>query len=163
MSGQNFHVENANVFQKDLIFLYISYCRTSPSIYIYLTFINFLRYVLTSFVFSLVQWLRTKFPCRKTGISSQTQFFLYFNLSIIFYMKIPLVRQSWLYCPKTCCELSFSGFLPLTVRGRSRAAATSKMERSAIIVNSFQPLTIITKCSILDVSAALDPSLTVPY
>ena len=28
-----------------------------------------------------------------------------------------------------------------------------------IIVNSFQPLTIITKCSILDVAAVLDPAL----
>ena len=34
----------------------------------------------------------------------------------------------------------------------SRAAATSKMER-------FQPVTIITKRSILDVAAALDPAL----
>ena len=36
------------------------------------------------------------------------------------------------------------------IRGESRAAATSKMER-------FQPLTIITKRSILDVAAVLDP------
>ena len=43
-------------------------------------------------------------------------------------------------------------------RGRSRAAATSKMERFVIIVNG-QPLTFITKRSILDVAAALDPSL----
>ena len=44
-------------------------------------------------------------------------------------------------------------------RGRSRAAATSKMECFMIKVNDFQPLTIITKHSILDVAAALDPSL----
>ena len=44
-------------------------------------------------------------------------------------------------------------------RGGSRAAATSKMERFVIIVNGFQPLTIITKCSILDVAAVLDPLL----
>ena len=37
--------------------------------------------------------------------------------------------------------------------GGSRAAATS------IIVNGFQPLTIITKRSILDVAVALDPPL----
>ena len=37
--------------------------------------------------------------------------------------------------------------------------ATSKMERFVIIVNGFQPLTIITKRSILDVAAALDPPL----
>ena len=44
-------------------------------------------------------------------------------------------------------------------RDGSRAAATSKMERFVIIVNGFQPLTIITKHSILDVAAALDPPL----
>ena len=41
------------------------------------------------------------------------------------------------------------------VKGGSRAAATSKMERFVIIVNGWKPLTIITKCSILDVAAAL--------
>ena len=35
------------------------------------------------------------------------------------------------------------------------------MERFVIIVNGFQPLTIITKHSILDVAAALDPPLVV--
>ena len=44
-------------------------------------------------------------------------------------------------------------------RGGSRAAAISKMECFVIIVNDFQPLTIITKRSILDVAAALDPPL----
>ena len=34
------------------------------------------------------------------------------------------------------------------------------MEHFVIIVNGFQPLTIITKCSILDVVAVLDPGLT---
>ena len=33
------------------------------------------------------------------------------------------------------------------------------MERFVIIVNGFQPLTIITKRSILDVAAVLDPPL----
>ena len=33
------------------------------------------------------------------------------------------------------------------------------MERFAIIVNGWKPLTIITKCSMLDVAAVLDPSL----
>ena len=44
--------------------------------------------------------------------------------------------------------------------GGSRTAATSKMERFVIIVNGWKPLTIITKHSILDVTAVLDPSLT---
>ena len=44
-------------------------------------------------------------------------------------------------------------------RGGSRTAATSKMLRSVIIVNGWKPLTIITKCSILDVAAVIDPPL----
>ena len=47
----------------------------------------------------------------------------------------------------------------MLIRGGSRAAATSKMESFVIIVNGFQPLTIITKRSILDVTAAQDPPL----
>ena len=42
---------------------------------------------------------------------------------------------------------------------RSRTAATSKMEYFVIIVNGWKPLTIITKSSILDVAAVLDPPL----
>ena len=39
------------------------------------------------------------------------------------------------------------------------------MKRFVIIVNRFQPLTIITKCSILDDAAVIDPPLamSVPY
>ena len=44
-------------------------------------------------------------------------------------------------------------------RDGSRAAAISKMERFVIIVNGFESLTIITKCSILDVAEALDSPL----
>ena len=44
-------------------------------------------------------------------------------------------------------------------RGGSRTAGTSKMERFVIIVNGFQPLTIITERSILDAVASLDPPL----
>ena len=44
-------------------------------------------------------------------------------------------------------------------RGGSRTAATYKMDRIVIIINSFQPLTIITKRFILDVAAVLDPPL----
>ena len=47
------------------------------------------------------------------------------------------------------------------IRGGSRAAATTKMERFVIIVNGFQPLTIITKRPILDVAAVLDPPLNI--
>ena len=49
--------------------------------------------------------------------------------------------------------------LPGPSRGGSRPAAASKMEPIVIIINVFQWLTIITKCSILDVAAVLDPDL----
>ena len=49
----------------------------------------------------------------------------------------------------------------LVYRGGSRTAATSEMERFVIIANGFQPLNIITKLSILDVAAVLDPLLSV--
>ena len=44
-------------------------------------------------------------------------------------------------------------------RGGSRTATTSKMEHLVIILNDWKPLTVITKRSILDVAAALDPLL----
>ena len=46
----------------------------------------------------------------------------------------------------------FEDKLCLILRGRSRAAATSKMEQFVIIVNSWKP-------SVLDVAASLDPPL----
>ena len=52
--------------------------------------------------------------------------------------------------------------LDIVIRDGSRTAVTSKMECSVIIVNGFQPLTIITKCPILDVAAVLDPPLVMP-
>ena len=47
----------------------------------------------------------------------------------------------------------------LKFRCGSTTAATTKMELFVIIVNGFQPLTIITMCSILDVAAVLDSLL----
>ena len=47
-------------------------------------------------------------------------------------------------------------------RDISRASATSKMEHFVIIANDFQSLTIITKCSILDTEATVDPPLLKP-
>ena len=44
------------------------------------------------------------------------------------------------------------------LHGVYRTAATSKIEGFVMIVNSFQPLTIIRKC--LDAAAALDPFLS---
>ena len=44
-------------------------------------------------------------------------------------------------------------------RGGSRTAATSRMGHFVIIVNGWKPLTIIIKCSTLDVAAVLGPPL----
>ena len=44
-------------------------------------------------------------------------------------------------------------------RGRSGTTATSKMENFAVIIYDWKPLIIITKSSILDDAAVLDPSL----
>ena len=44
-------------------------------------------------------------------------------------------------------------------RGGSRTAETTKMKRFVITVNGWQPLTIMTKYSILDVAAVLDQPL----
>ena len=49
----------------------------------------------------------------------------------------------------------------IVIRGGCRTAATSKMEHFVIIVNGWKPLTIITKSSILDVAAVLDPPLVI--
>ena len=46
-------------------------------------------------------------------------------------------------------------------RGGSRTAAASKMERFVIMVNGWKPLIVITKRSILDIAAVLDPSLRI--
>ena len=49
----------------------------------------------------------------------------------------------------------------LVIRGESRTAAISKTEHFVIIVNGFKALTIITKCSIVDVAAVLHPPLVI--
>ena len=49
----------------------------------------------------------------------------------------------------------------IKIRGGSRTATTSETERFVIIVNGFQSLTIITKRSILDAAAVLDPPLKI--
>ena len=73
------------------------------------------------------------------------------------------VAQTWSWCSQRVDKKKWSGGdnHHTMFRGGSRAAATSKMECFVIIVNDFQPLTI-TKRSILDVAAGLDPLLMVP-
>ena len=47
------------------------------------------------------------------------------------------------------------------IRGGSRIAAASKIEHFVIIVKEWKPLTVITKSSVLDVVAVLDPALRI--
>ena len=76
-----------------------------------------------------------------------------------------IIHLSWQLWAKILVSFAF-GFSSQTIttisdfsRGGSRTAAASKMKRYMIIVNGFQPLTIITKRSISDVAAVLDPPL----
>ena len=57
--------------------------------------------------------------------------------------------------------LHYSVLVTDPLRDGSRAAATSRMEHFGIIANSW-PLTIITRCSILNITAALDPPVPPP-
>ena len=54
---------------------------------------------------------------------------------------------------------AFRAYVLYMTRSGSRTAAISKMELFVIIFKCFQPLTIITRGSILDVAAVLDPPL----
>ena len=63
-----------------------------------------------------------------------------------------------------CWEVVYFGMYCCLFRSKSRTVATSKMERYVIIVNDcFQPLIVITKRSILDVAAVLDPPLVLTF
>ena len=64
-----------------------------------------------------------------------------------------------LLSPLAGVVIALTLFCFINCRGGSRTVATSKMERFVIIVNGWKPLTIITKRSILDVAAVLDPPL----
>ena len=62
--------------------------------------------------------------------------------------------------PTFCNVNGISVDIPV-IRGGSRAAATTKMECFVKKVNGWKQLTVITKHSILDVTAALDLSLVI--
>ena len=66
-----------------------------------------------------------------------------------------ILQNMWILC--LYCQLWTD--LNIVPRGGSRTAATSKMEHFVIIVNGWNPLSIITKHSIVDVAAARDPLL----
>ena len=77
----------------------------------------------------------------------------------MFYFTRNFERQNKILMPKSMPML-MAIFPNGPGKGGSRAAATSKIERFLAIVNGFQPLTIITKRSILNAAAAPDPHLT---
>ena len=58
-----------------------------------------------------------------------------------------------------CGSNSYFCIIKYAFRGVFRTAATSKMQHFVIIVNGWKSLTIITKNSILNVAAVLDPPL----
>ena len=80
----------------------------------------------------------------------------------MFYISIKIFcfLMKWLYFqwPSHVYSVTTKFEIWITTGG-SRTAGTSKMVRFVIIVNGFQPLTIITKHSILDFAAVLDPPL----
>ena len=69
-----------------------------------------------------------------------------------------LMSTQYILVPLHAC--AYQRVRIVSFRGGSRTAATSKMECLVIIVNGFQPLTAMTKRSILDVAAVLDPPLS---
>ena len=76
---------------------------------------------------------------------------------VIFHMSSLLEKAGWQWYNELYNKMNIK--IKSINRSGSRAAATFNMERFVIIVNGFQPLTIITKCSILDVAVVLDPPL----
>ena len=88
------------------------------------------------------------------------------TLKIVKFIKANAVRNLRLSSSMQslhCCYKIYILYIwgETRLRGRSRPAATSKMECFVIIVNGWKPLTITTKRSILDVAACLDPHLLV--
>ena len=80
------------------------------------------------------------------------------------YRKLFLIRNTYYETNKKSSLATQTNisqpYIAWTVsRRRSRTAATSKMEHFVIINNGWKPLAIITKSSILDIAAVLDPPL----
>ena len=74
-----------------------------------------------------------------------------------------LLKKRELIFQPNVISLTFSPddiYLDVSTRCGFRTAATSKMGHFVTIVYGFQPLTIVSKCSILDVAAVVDPPLS---
>ena len=84
-----------------------------------------------------------------------------YALRSYFYHPIFLCHPSitYMFCFAFAWKTKRFPILGHFFRDGSRITATSKMECFVVIVNGWKPLTVITKHSILDFAAALDPSL----
>ena len=101
---------------------------------------------------------KTKYKLNVVKLSLEKRSFKSWRRLILLLLLLYLFYYSKVFnsYSRILCNRDIIYYLCITIRGGSRVAATSKMERFLVIDNGFQPLTIITKRSILDVSAALD-------
>ena len=74
-------------------------------------------------------------------------------------LKLDLTKNRYKIFTKAIETVKSYGNVSYAIRGGSRTAVTSKMERFVMIVNGWKPLTILTKRSILNLAAVLDPPL----
>ena len=105
-------------------------------------------------------WLAVECYCTVTFI----QCYSYIIVNYTLFIHLFSMFQMWEY-PCQCTKSSVFNCVGIcnsnvSIRCGSRTAATSKMEHFVIKVNGWKPLTIITKSSILDVAAILDPPLS---
>ena len=80
-----------------------------------------------------------------------------FKISHIIHVYHIFISVYLTNCQKYCINDNYG----INNQRRIQTATASKMDLFVIIVNGFQPLTIITKCSILDIAAVLDPPLII--
>ena len=124
--------------------------------------IYFFSFKMTVVIFLMIV-TTSRFDCVKitTRIIVQSNcselLFLYQRVIIHKYEELQLLN----FKSNVFSYLSYDTF-KIVLRGGSRTAGTTKMERFGITVNGWKPLTIITKRSILDAAAALDPPLVLP-
>ena len=101
---------------------------------------------------------KTKYKLNVVKLSLEKRSFKSWRRLILLLLLLYLFYYSKVFnsYSRILCNRDIIYYLCITIRGGSRVAATSKIEQFMVIDNGFQPLTIITKRSILDVSAALD-------
>ena len=104
------------------------------------------------FILGLDPGLDSKFWNRNTGLALRPN-------SCLWFLALALGKRSSF--PFLLNATRKSTKLDKIFRGGSRTAATSKMGYFVIIVNGWklEAVTVITKCSILDVAGFLDPPL----